>query len=248
MYLRRSSISAVVIASLALFAGTHARAAVWGYIDDQGKAHIATEKLDDRYQLFFKGPTAAELAAKSKAADTKASDAFVQSPIFRRLERHPNIKRYEPLIARYAQQHSVDAALVKAIVAVESGYEPSAVSNKGALGLMQVIPDTAARYGVADDAKRTLEQKLLDPAINISVGTRYLRDLLALFADDVTLALAAYNAGEGAVARYDNQVPPYPETQEYVKLVSQFYALYKPQPPPPKPSRITIPRGTRPAT
>ena len=80
---------------------------------------------------------------------------------------------------------SVDVALVKAIVAVESGYEPTAVSSKGALGLMQVIPDTAARYGVTDDAKRTIEQKLLDPAINISVGTRYLRDLLALFENDV---------------------------------------------------------------
>ena len=86
---------------------------------------------------------------------------------------------------------------MKAVVAVESAYEADAVSSKGALGLMQVIPETAARYGVTDDAKRTVAQKLKDPAINVSVGTRYLRDLLALFDNDVTLALAAYNAGEG---------------------------------------------------
>ena len=159
---------------------------------------------------------------------------------------HPNVKRYEPLVTRYARQHDVDIALVKAIIAAESAYEPEAVSPKGALGLMQVIPATAERYGVADDRRRTVAQKLFDPAINLSVGTRYLRDLLALFAGDVALALAAYNAGENAVHRYDRQVPPYPETQEYVKLVTQFYALYKPPPPRPKPSRITVPRRPEP--
>ena len=219
---------------------------MWGYIDGQGRAHIATEKLDDRYQLFFKGPTTAEIEAAKAPKGPLADERFVETPIFRRLENHPNVKRYEPLIARYAKEQNVDAALVKAMVAVESGYEPTAVSAKGALGLMQVVPETAVRYGLADDAKRTLEQKLFDPATNLRIGTRYLRDLLELFAHDVPLALAAYNAGEGAVQRYDNQVPPYPETQEYVKLVTQFYALYKPPPPPPRPSRITVPRRPEP--
>lgn len=224
-------------AALALAAPAHG--AVWGYIDENGKPHIATEKLDERYQLFFKGPTAAELAEKARPP----VEPVVKTPIFERLERHPNVKRYEPLIARYAKEHDLDAALVKAVVAVESAYEPTAVSPKGAVGLMQVIPDTAARYGVTDDAKRTIAQKLEDPATNIRIGTRYLRDLLALFANDLTLALAAYNAGEGAVQRYDNRVPPFAETQEYVKLVTQFYALYKPPPPRlPKPSRIIVPK------
>jgi len=221
----------------------HAHAAVWGYIDEQGRPHIATEKLDDRYQLFFKGKTAQELAAQPQSG----SEAFVETAIFRRIANHPNVKRYEPLIVRYAKQHKVDVALVKAVVAVESAYEPTAVSSKGALGLMQIIPETAERYGVTQDAKRTLEEKLFDPAINLSIGTRYLRDLLELFADDLTLALAAYNAGEATVQRYDNQVPPYPETMEFVKLVTQFYALYKPPAPPAKPSRITIPRRPAPA-
>jgi soluble lytic murein transglycosylase-like protein len=237
-----SSRRTLCIAFAGVFACARVHAAVWGYIDEQGKAHIATEKLDDRYQLFFKGPTRAELAAAAKPQGPALSEAFVKTPIFKRLENHPNIKRYEPLIARYAKEHSVDVALVKAVVAVESAYEADAVSSKGALGLMQVIPETAARYGLTDDAKRTIEQKLKDPAINVSVGTRYLRDLLALFDNDVTLALAAYNAGEAAVLRYDNRMPPFPETQEFVKLVMQFHALYTPPPPPPKPSRITVPR------
>ena len=93
---------------------------------------------------------------------------------------------------------------------------------------MQVIPETGERYGVAADATRTLVQKLRDPAINLRVGTRYLRDLLVLFANDLELALAAYNAGENTVKRYNNTIPPYPETQQYVKLVQQFLAFYGP--------------------
>jgi len=222
----------------AMSCALHASGAVWGYIDEQGRPHIATEKLDDRYQLFFKGATNADLAAKSKPA----GEAFETTAIFRRIASHPNVKRYEPLIVRYAKEQKLDVALVKAVVAVESAYEPTAVSTKGALGLMQIIPDTAERYGVIGDATRTVEQKLFDPATNIRIGTRYLRDLLELFAQDITLALAAYNAGEATVQRYENQVPPYPETQEFVKLVTQFYDLYKPPVPPPPPSRITIPK------
>lgn len=221
-----------------------ARAAVWGYLDENGKAHIASEKLDERYQLFFKGKTEGEIAADAAAkAAPPPNEDFVRTPIFRRIENHPNVKRYEPLIVRHAKMNAIDAALVKAIVAVESAYEPAALSHKGAIGLMQVIPDTAARYGIVDDAKRTVEQKLLDPATNIGVGTRYLKDLLALFDGDLSLVIAAYNAGEGAVARYGNTIPPFRETQEFVKLVLQFHALYTPPPPPPpKPARITIPR------
>jgi soluble lytic murein transglycosylase-like protein len=228
----------VAVLALALAAAAHAGAAVWGYLDEQGRPHVATEKLDDRYQLFFKGPTDAQLAASPR----EPVEALVETPLFRRLMNHPNVKRYEPLIARYAKQHDVDAALVKAMVAVESGFEPTAVSNKGALGLMQVVPETAERYGVVADSKRTIAQKLFDPETNLRIGTQYLRDLLALFTGDVTLALAAYNAGEAAVQRYDNRVPPFPETQEFVRLVTQFYAVYKPPAPAPKGSRITVPK------
>ena len=235
----------MVLKALALFLVglSSAHAAVWGYIDEQGRPHVATEKLDERYQLFFRGPTSADNAAARQRKEREAEiAAFAQTPVYQRLTAHPNAQRFDALIDRYAKANALDTALVKAVVAAESGYEPTAISHKGALGLMQVIPETAARYGVGDDKRRTIAQKLFDPATNLRIGTRYLRDLLTLFDDDLDLALAAYNAGEATVHRYDRRVPPYPETQDYVKLVTQLYALYKPPPPPVPPSRVTIPR------
>ena len=231
---------------IAIVVAPNVAADVWGYVDEQGRPHVATEKLDDRYQLFFKGRSSADLPIAPSTAES--DEAFKQTAIYQRIVNHPNAKRFEPMIVRYAKQESVDVALVKAVVAVESAFEPEVVSAKGAIGLMQVIPETAQRYGVNDDKRRTVAQKLLDPAINLRVGTRHLGALLALYTDNVPLALAAYNAGEAVVLRYDNQVPPYPETQEYVKLVQQFYAMFKPPPPAAgttKPARITIPPKSR---
>ncbi|RYY60766.1 MAG: lytic transglycosylase domain-containing protein, partial [Comamonadaceae bacterium] len=98
----------------------------------------------------------------------------------------------------------------------------------GAIGLMQLMPATAQRYGVRADAKRTLQAKLHDPQINIAAGSRYLRDLIAMFDGSLELALAAYNAGEGAVQRAGNRIPNYRETQNYVKTVLALYAHLKP--------------------
>jgi soluble lytic murein transglycosylase-like protein len=100
---------------------------------------------------------------------------------------------------------------------VESANRPQARSPKGALGLMQIMPATGARYGVKKP------QDLLDPATNIDVGTRYLRDLHQLFDGQMELVLAAYNAGEGAVKRHGNRIPPYRETQDYVRKVLRLY-------------------------
>lgn len=228
--------------ALAIAAATPVvHAEVWGYVDADGTAHVATGKLDERYQLFFKGKSNVDRSNAAQDADSASLDALRQTPIYKRMVDHPNVVRYQSLIDRNARVSGVDAALVKAVIAVESAFEPSAVSAKGALGLMQVMPDTGARYGLAADKKRTLEQKLLDPGTNVRIGTMYLRDLLARFANDVALALAAYNAGEQVVARYANQIPPFPETQEYVKLVQQFYELYRPPAPPAKPARIRVP-------
>ncbi len=115
------------------------------------------------------------------------------------------------LVERAAAQHSLPSALIHSVIKVESNYNPSAVSPKGALGLMQLIPATARRFGVSD---------VFDPADNIQGGAKYLRYLLDIYGGDYPLALAAYNAGEGAVAKYGT-VPPYPETQNYLKLVAR---------------------------
>src|SRR5215813_10274088 len=122
------------------------------------------------------------------------------------------------LIQRLAQQYSVDPRLVRAIITVESNFDPYAVSRAGAQGLMQLMPDTAARYRVEDP---------FDPHANIEGGIRYLRDLLRLFPSDLRHVLAAYNAGEGAVQQYGG-IPPYPETQRYVERVLTLYGVVFP--------------------
>lgn len=124
---------------------------------------------------------------------------------------------YDSLIRRAALAHDIDASLVKAVVHAESGFNPNAVSRVGASGLMQLMPATARRYGVED---------IFDPAQNVAGGVRYLRDLLRMFKNDARLAVAAYNAGEGAVLRYRG-VPPYEETRDYVTKVLQFRNRYK---------------------
>ena len=234
----RHACGALVLCALAL-AAPPARAEVWAYLDGEGRAHFATRKQDDRYQLFFKGGSSLDPPLPD-AAQAEARAALVRSPLYRRVVDHPNARRYAPLIERHASANGLEAALLKAMIAVESGYDPAAVSDKGAVGLMQVLPATGERYGVAADARYSVVQKLMDPVTNVRIGARYLRDLLAMFAGDRSLALAAYNAGEQAVRQYGNQVPPYPETRDYVELVGQFEALYRPppapRPPPPRPT------------
>jgi soluble lytic murein transglycosylase-like protein len=226
---------------LALTVATPARADLWVWRDENGKAHFAPTQIDARYRLYYRGTTNLDLppAPAPVPPDFEGAAEIIRS----RVAGHPNVAKFTPLIEAHASRHGLDPALVKAIVAVESAFDPRAVSPKGAIGLMQVIPATAQRYGLAGDARRTVEQKLMDPATNVAIGTRYLADLLARFDNEVVLALAGYNAGEFAVERYARRVPPYRETQAYVRIVQQFRQLYAPPPPPPpRPSRVVIPR------
>ena len=128
-----------------------------------------------------------------------------------------NRRQLTPLIKQQARQYKVDPALVMAIIHAESAYDRKAVSRAGAVGLMQLMPGTAKRYGVSN---RT------DAAQNIRGGVQYLRYLLELFKFNIKLTLAAYNAGESAVLKYGNKVPPYPETEQYVKKVVTYYQDY----------------------
>jgi soluble lytic murein transglycosylase-like protein len=199
-----------------------ANADIWGYIDARGDAHFAAEQLDERYQLFMKG--SAEMDASRIMPPTPAEK---DTPLFRYLSQHPNLKKYEKYLNQAAHEYELDPALLKAVMAAESGFNPTAVSPKGAIGLMQLLPSTAERFGLQADKKRSIAQKLTDPKINIRLGARYLRFLQNLYPDQLPLMLASYNAGEGVVQKY-NAIPPYPETRNYVKLVTQFYHLYKP--------------------
>lgn len=122
-----------------------------------------------------------------------------------------------PLIERVGKRHGVRHALLQAVIDVESGFRADVRSPKGAVGLMQLMPATAARYGRFD---------LTVAAQNLDVGARHLRELIDRFEGDVELALAAYNAGEGAVAKYGNRIPPYAETRAYVDAVVARYGHY----------------------
>ena len=128
-----------------------------------------------------------------------------------------NRQRLAPAIQQVAATYHLEPALLHAVISAESAYNPQARSPKGARGLMQLMPATARRFGVSDPD---------DPTDNLHGGARYLRWLLDVFTD-IRLALAAYNAGEGAVQRYGNTIPPYPETRTYVRRVIEFYQQYR---------------------
>lgn len=143
---------------------------------------------------------------------------------------------YAGEIESAARVSRLDPALVHALVSVESGHRQDAVSPKGAIGLMQLMPGTALRYGVKTPGRSSEE--------NLRAGTLYLRYLLNMFENRLDLALAAYNAGEGAVAKYGNRIPPYPETRNYVPAVLEKYEGWR-TPAPAKPQSVAYLPGTR---
>jgi soluble lytic murein transglycosylase-like protein len=225
MILRRA-VAALALGVLA--AGVvPAQAEVWGYVDAQGMAHFAPHKLDARYELFFAGEgsfdTAAGTTPRAVAVPTSSKSKllayFEISPRFRQVKHH---------LRDAAREHDLDFELLQALIATESGFDPLAVSPKGAVGLMQVMPATAERYGVVGDGKATVASKLTDPRTNLRAGARYLSALMRMFPGQLDLVLAAYNAGEGAVQRAGNRIPNYRETQNYVKTVMQLYGMLKP--------------------
>jgi soluble lytic murein transglycosylase-like protein len=144
--------------------------------------------------------------AVPSTADTESTGSFVNPPA-------PTTDPIDQIVQQSAERHRVDPALVKAVISTESGWNPNAISRKGAEGLMQLIPDTAERFGVGNP---------FDPAQNVEGGTTYLKWLLDRYNGDLRKTLAAYNAGEGAVDHVGG-VPRYRETQEYVQKVTHAY-------------------------
>jgi soluble lytic murein transglycosylase-like protein len=175
-----------------------ARADVYSFTDANGVAHFSNVPSDSRYELLIAAPTeAVASAAKNHSIDWLARSA-----------------QYDGVITGAAKAATIQAALVRAVIVVESGFNPRAISKKGAIGLMQLQPATAKRYGV---------KNIYDPAENVRAGARYLSDLLVRFDSNLELALAAYNAGEEAVERYGRHVPPFRETLAYVPSVMRVY-------------------------
>lgn len=162
------------------------------------------------------------------AAHAQVPERSVEPVIPAHLAEQP----YAIQVQRAALAANLDPALVHAVIFVESGYNQAARSPKGAIGLMQLMPDTALRYGVRDPAK--------SPEANLKAGTLYLRDLMRQFGNRLDLVLAAYNAGENAVVRYGQRIPPYAETRAYVPAVLSKYREWREPPPAPAPAPANI--------
>lgn len=171
-----------------------ALADIFKYVDSFGRTYYSDEPKNSLYRRIIR---------------TRPKDYAKALPYV-----GVNRKKYSELVAEAAYRHQVDAKLLHAVIQAESAYDASAISSAGAVGLMQLMPDTARRYGVTDRR---------DPNQNIEGGTRYLKYLLQLFNSNLNLAVAAYNAGENAVIKYKHSIPPYPETRNYVKQVLALY-------------------------
>lgn len=181
-----------------------AHADVYGFIDEHGVHNFSDIPSDPRARLLWrdlKGPKAIGIPA------TKG--------LLRSLPAH-----LVPEIELAASNHSIDPYLLKAVVAVESHANPKARSPKGAMGLTQLMPATAARFGVSN---------AYDVRQNLNGGARYLRVLMQMFNNDTSLVLAAFNAGENAVIRHGHSIPPYAETKRYVPTVLEQMAIFRRQ-------------------
>lgn len=222
-----------------------AQAQVWGRVDERGVAHFAAEKRDESYELYFRGNAEVGPAGVSHGPDSVSrsspsssgwetpflmgmappdTGAVVAPPsLLAFFQVSPAYKAVRHLIREAAQAHGVDAELLQAVIAAESGFDPLVVSPRGAIGLMQILPTTALAHGLSPSARHSVEVLLTDPRTNIHTGARILARLMVRFSGQLDVALAAYNAGEGAVRRAGRQVPNYPETRKYVHTVTQIY-------------------------
>jgi soluble lytic murein transglycosylase-like protein len=202
MYVKKLHISLIVIlqAGLLLLMVTPVRADIYRYEDDEGIVHFTDAPTDRRFKIFMRD------LKKDKQLRTKLQFSSSVNPA-----------EYDSIISSCATKYGVNPCLIKAVIHAESGYNPNAVSRKGASGLMQLMPGTARSLKVSNS---------FDPQDNVEGGVKYLRFLLDTFRGDVSLAVAAYNAGLNKVARYGG-IPPYNETRTYVNRVLSYMQSYQ---------------------
>lgn len=173
-------------------------AGIYRYEDENGVIHFTNCPRDAKFKLYIR--------ESKEDVEGRNSFSYIRDS-----------NQYDSIISEFAKKYEVDFALIKAVIRAESGFNPTAVSRKGAKGLMQLMPATASRVNVSN---------VFNPRENIEGGVRYLKYLLSLFNDDLRLSLAAYNAGENIVAEV-RSIPPYRETVDYVKKVLSYYQSYR---------------------
>jgi soluble lytic murein transglycosylase-like protein len=178
-------------------------AGIYKYEDERGVIHFTNCPRDPQFKLYI----------RDSKEDPGLPGSRSATPYIIK-----DTTNYDALITEFCQKYQVDFALIKAIIRAESGFNPIAVSRKGARGLMQLMPETASRVNVANP---------FNPRENIEGGVRHFKYLLSLFNNDLKLSLAAYNAGENLVSQL-GAIPPYRETIDYVQKVMDFYQSYKP--------------------
>ena len=212
---RLAALRTAGIAMAAWVAGSAGHAALWGYVDAQGMAHFAERQIDSRYSLVI-GDAAVPASTKVPGKTTSPSAILIW------LEIAPEVKRVQPWVREASSRYGVDMELIIALIAVESGFNEKALSPKGAVGLMQVMPSTAQRFLPKDAAPAATTERLAEPRTNITVGTRLMADLLKRHRR-IDIALAAWSAGEGAVQRSGGQMPAIDETRAHVHQVLELY-------------------------
>jgi soluble lytic murein transglycosylase-like protein len=190
---------AILIATLLVASTVSARPQIYTYVDATGLRHYTDVPDNNRYRLLVLSP-------HDRTASGDRYDMMLLA----------KAGQYDSIIEKAAISASVEANLLRAVIVVESGFNSRAVSKRGAVGLMQLMPATATRFGVSN---------AFDPRQNVHGGARYLKFLIDRFGQNVGLALAAYNAGEDAVARNGGQIPPFTETMAYVPRVLKIYRM-----------------------
>ena len=193
-----------------------AQAEVWAFVDGEGVAHVAPQQVDSRYRRVI-GDAPGGNGSEAVPGKTDRTEGLLLW-----LQIAPEVKALAPVLREAALASGVDEELLKAVIAVESGFNPRAVSPRGALGLMQITPVTGDRYATPQERRTPAATRLLDPKTNVHTGARMLADLSRRYGG-IDVALAAWNAGEGTVRRHGGKLPDIAETRAHVQMVLELY-------------------------